>query len=387
VVEIDLGRYVSLEDGVNVDDISRALDRALVEEFPHLLENGFHAVVHSTGALVIRNWIRRFSAKPSPLHRLVHLAGANFGSGWAHLGKGQLAKWARKVFQGGAERGVRILEALELGSDWTLDLHLHFLRPGTGMAADYRVSEHVVVGSQADVEWYLLPIRYAKEDGSDGVVRVSASSLNYHYLRFGPTDEARALAWSAAKGQLARNLNRSGARRPLYEVKEYSRPGAKGREEIPQAIPYACAHSGKKLGIVTGSEPREQVMRLLALALGTPDPGGSVAGGRISRKASLDLADRVAAFGKETDLTYRKVREAPVPSLIRRWIDEPRAQYDHHAQIIFRVRDQDGRPVPHFDIFFDSVKGAGTDQVVYRLIQNQIVVVAIAHLKTASRLL
>src|SRR5262245_41882173 len=35
VVEIDLGRYLSLEDGVRVDDISRAFDRALEEEYPH----------------------------------------------------------------------------------------------------------------------------------------------------------------------------------------------------------------------------------------------------------------------------------------------------------------------------------------------------------------
>src|SRR6185503_11753212 len=81
VTEIDLSRYVSLEDGVTIDDVSRAFDRALkTEEFQGLLNSGFHVIIHSTGALVIRNWIRRFSTKPSPVRNLVYLAGANFGS-------------------------------------------------------------------------------------------------------------------------------------------------------------------------------------------------------------------------------------------------------------------------------------------------------------------
>ena len=203
VVEIDLSRYVTLEDGVTLDDISRALDRALHDGFPRLLEGPFHVVAHSTGALVIRNWIRRFSPKPSPIRNVVYLAGANFGSGWAHIAKGQLAKWARLVFQHGAERGVLVLDSLELGSDWTLDLHLAFLASGATMARDFKVQEFVLVGSQADAEWFAVPIRYAKEDGSDGVVRVSGSNLNFHYLRFGPTKEALSLDWRAATGELA----------------------------------------------------------------------------------------------------------------------------------------------------------------------------------------
>ena len=79
VVAINLSRYVSLEDGITVDDISRALDRALRTDYPKLLQGRFHVIIHSTGALVIRNWIRKFSPKPSPLANLVYLAGANLG--------------------------------------------------------------------------------------------------------------------------------------------------------------------------------------------------------------------------------------------------------------------------------------------------------------------
>jgi len=340
VVEIDLARYLSLEDGVRVDDISRALQRALDEDFPHLLKKGFHALVHSTGALVMRNWLRRFSARPSPLECLVHLAGANFGSGWAHIGRGQMAKWARQIFEHGAERGMQVLEALELGSDWTLDLHLSFLQPGSRMAEDLKVRELVIVGSQADVKWFSFPIRYAKEDGSDGVVRVSAASLNYQYLKLGPTDDALQLGWKKAREQQDKHLDRRGRRQGYYEIQEASRPGMEGRREVPLAIPYECAHSGESMGIVTGEKPRAQVMRLLRVALGgtnLKEPGA-----------------QAAAFSSETEATYRKVVEAQAPSWWEKWIEEPRAQYDRHAQVIFRIRDQDGRPIPDFDIFFDS---------------------------------
>ena len=71
-----------------------------------LLQSGFHVVIHSTGALVVRNWIRLFRRRPSPIANLVHLAGANFGSGLAHLGQGQAARWGRLIFQG-VGRGAR----------------------------------------------------------------------------------------------------------------------------------------------------------------------------------------------------------------------------------------------------------------------------------------
>ena len=81
-VVINLGRYISLEDGITIDDISRAFDRALRTDHPELLQRRFHVIIHSTGALVIRNWIRKFSPKPSPIGNLIYLAGANFGSGF-----------------------------------------------------------------------------------------------------------------------------------------------------------------------------------------------------------------------------------------------------------------------------------------------------------------
>ncbi len=347
VVEIDLSRYISLEDGITLDDVSRALDRELnTDKYTHLMRKGFHCIIHSTGALVIRNWLRWFSPEPSPLANLIYLAGANFGSGWAHIGKGQFAKWGRMLFQQN-ERGVRILHALELGSDWTIDLHRHFLESANSLPEKYGVFEHVVIGSQADVGWFAAPIRYVKEDGADGVVRVAAGNLNFNYVFFEATDEARALSWKAAKRQLEHDQERRTAgRKQLYEFKRPSRPGKYGRPEIPFAIPYECAHSGEKMGVVTGKSCREQVMELIDAGLTT---------------TKANWSKRVEIFNDQTDWTYEQVAEHHDTTGLFGWMSEPRAQYDKHAQIVLRLRDQDDRPVEHYDVFFNSATGSGDE--------------------------
>src|SRR5688500_3397563 len=59
IVPVNVGRYVSLDDGVDLDDLSLSFDRVLRSSFPGLLDTGFNVIIHSTGALVARNWIRR----------------------------------------------------------------------------------------------------------------------------------------------------------------------------------------------------------------------------------------------------------------------------------------------------------------------------------------
>lgn len=339
VVDLHLARYLSLEDGVTLDDLTRAFDQLLRSGYANLLKSGFHALAHSTGALLVRNWLRGFSPKPSPIDNLVYLAGANFGSGWAHIGDGQFAKWGRKVFQG-KERGVRILHALELGSEWALDLHRFFLRPENRLFEAYKVKEHVLIGSQAAPSWFSMPIRFAKEDGSDGVVRVSGSDLNFRYLRFTATPEARALSWKEARRESLKHLERSGKRRCFYAPSETSMPGEEGRQEIPLGILPECAHSGEEMSILGGSKPRQALFRLLDAALSS---------------TAANWPNRVALFAQETQATYDAARVLQAPKWWSQWLTEPRAQYDGHSQLILRLRDQDGRPVTSFDVYFDSV--------------------------------
>ena len=401
IIDINVSRYVTLDDGVDLDDVSLALDRILRTNFPLLLTAGFNVIIHSTGALVMRNWVRRYSPKPSPCKRIIHLAGANLGSGWAHIGETQLAKWLRFIGQQGQERGLAVLDGLELGSSWAIDLHHHFLQPGNSMLNDYKVKEFSLVGSQAPPEWFLVPFRYAKEDGSDGVVRVSASNLNHNYLRIGPSakfDTARIvpnagdpeqvalvaaaqdfarekLADAATFAEATLNASRSGGTADFthnptfaggyYEVKEESVAGSGAqRPPVPFAIPYHCAHSTQEIGIVDGDETRDQVLPLVTAAL------------KCTTDDEYEGLRKV--FDEVTLVTYNTVREPKAagadekPHLLNlksifnkamtaidNRLESPEAQYDRHAQVIFRLRDQNRKPITDCGIHFNSLGGNG----------------------------
>jgi hypothetical protein len=352
VFDLNLSRYISLDDGVTLDDVARAMQNALLRDYARLLHGRFHVIVHSTGALVIRNWLRLFSAKQSPVLNIVYLAGANFGSGWAHIGQGQLAKWGRYVFEHGAERGLKILDALELGSDATLSMHIGFTKAGNIPSVDYGVQEYILVGSQAHPSLLEMPIPYAKEDGSDGVVRVAGSNLNFNYVRFRPQATANQLKWSDILISLQAHQDRTEPVGSYYEIAETSIPG-KDRPQLPFAIPFGCSHTGDDTGIVDGTNQpmRDQVFGLLTAALETP--AGS-------------MVNTIAKFDQELDCTYDMVKTAKPPDLLHAFGWNLQAQYDPHAQLIFRFVDQDGKPVPHFDVFFDG----GTDPQNKARLQN-----------------
>lgn len=373
---VNVSRYVSLDDDVSLEDISLALQRALVAEHPDLLRTGFNAIVHSTGALVIRNWIRRFSTPEScPCKRVVYLAGALLGSGWAHIGESMLAKWGRFFFQKGAERGMAVLDGLEFASDWTLDLHKHFISPGSRMLEDYKVMEFCIIGSQVPAEWMIVPFRYGKEDGSDGVVRVSAGNLNLNYLRIGPKKETAMTKWESARAfsekasgadvtKFNKNVNIAGG---YYEIKEISLSGDPGqaprfeeREAVPHAIPYECAHSTDAIGVMVGAKTKAQVQTLILQALECPYD--------IPRYRAV-----AQTFIGETEKTYKAVAAkkhgqgifaAIRSAALRIAFDSPEGQYDKHAQIIVRVRDQYGVPVKDFSVYFNSMGGEGTSKVL-----------------------
>ena len=374
VVEIDLSRYISLDDGVTIDDVSRALQNALLRDFPALLHGRFNVIIHSTGALVIRNWLRMFSSKPSPVFNIVYLAGANFGSGWAHIGQGQLAKWGRFVFEHGAARGLKILDSLELGSDATLDLHIGFTKQGNIPSEDYTVQEFIIVGSQAHPSWLEMPIPYAKEDGSDGVVRASGSNLNFNYVRFRPKAFANSLVWKDVLASIAAHDARTEPPGSYYEIAEVSLAG-KDRPYLPFAIPFGCSHTGSDTGIVDGTNQpmRDQVFQLVTIALDTP-PG--------------EMAGRIPIFEEALSNTYSMVKTAPPPDLAHQFGWSVQNQYDPHAQVIFRIVDQDGRPVPNFDIYFDGQdsKGKGALQALFEdtYLEDHTKNILVYYLRTAK---
>lgn len=346
IAQLDLSRYISLEDGLTIDDISRAMNRALRQDFSDLLQTGFNAIVHSTGALVVRNWMRKYWEDVNercPARRVVHLAGANFGSGWAHIGRSQLAKWGRMLFQG-AERGVRVLDALELGSNWTIDMHTQLDTKIQLAPEANRPLEFCMIGSQRPDEFSLIPVKYATEPGSDGVVRVSASNLNYAYVRLVHRPDVEDLTPAAVRKDMKRGFGVSPKeiQNPnlpanYYRVGQHSPP-----RNVPMTVVYDCSHSYKSSSIVDGERPRDQVLSLISTALRTNHDSYEAASESFQRSDS-DTRERV-----------KEMRDGRYALVVR--IDR-QPQYNRFAQLIFRIFDQDGNPIKHFNLFFNSFGG------------------------------
>ena len=351
VREINLSRWISLDDGVSLDDVSFAMERALRSKaYRGLLDSGFHVVIHSTGALVVRNWLRLYSARPSPIANLVHLAGANFGSGLAHIGRGTLARWYRQIFQG-VEAGVQLLEELEFGSAKTLDMHLHFLQAGSTMDADYQVREFCAIGSQTLKALRVVPVRYVKEDSSDNTVRTSSCNLNFNHLRVTPTPAAYELDFDTLQQELELRLEDD-----KISLEWYGKDVAglaTNRRPVPFALLYETAHFGSDLGIVAGTRTRKDVLPLLQQALTTTD----------DEAAYLAV---VAAWDKVTERTL--ARAGRLKGTLTDW--SPQAQYEGHSQLVFRIRDQFGDDVTEHDITFNS-GGRGKVERLEKMIEDK----------------
>ena len=351
VVELNLSRWISLNDGISLDDVSFAMERALRANYQHLFGAGFNVIIHSTGALVVRNWIRLYSQKPSPIINLVHLAGANFGSGLAHIGRGQLARWGRLIF-GDTGRGLKILDELEFGSWKSLDMHLDFLAPGNDIYADYKVQEFCMNGSQTLSYLRPIPIRYVKEDSADNTVRTSACNLNFNYIPVTPNDSAFELTIDELKAIVEKRLNNESINDIYYQYDLAHL--SESRRDVPFAVVYETAHFGGDIGIVAGSDNRESVLPLIEVALRTP--------------YDADAYQQVVEdFDVANSETFNRAKE--LDSSIFEW--NKQSQYEGHAQLIFRLKDQFGNGVENFDITFKTAKFDKKQPRLEKMIEDQ----------------
>ncbi len=339
---LNLSRWISLDDGVSLDDISFAMQRALMsEEHNHLMISGFHVVIHSTGALVVRNWIKNYSPFPSPIKNLVHLAGANFGSGLAHIGRGQLARWGRFIMKN--EPGTQVLDELEFGNSKTIDLHRYFLKSGQRMREEYQVQEFMLIGSQVGSGVLkpvleTIPIRYVKEDSSDNTVRTSSTNLNFNYLKLKPGEKAYRLTAKAVTSQMKKRELNKYVSKTYYDL--VSEDFADYRTAIPFAVLYETAHFGGDIGIVDGDDNRSAVLPPLVSALKTP----------FSDNSYQKIDER---FEQVTIKTLERIAKSK-RHLFSFW--NKQQQYEAHSQVIIRLRDQYGKPVDYHDITFNSDK-------------------------------
>jgi hypothetical protein len=141
---IDVGNYITLNNEVTIKDIGEAFDRALrLTTFGDKISGDdwtFDAIVHSTGMLVMRQWLTsdpyRATDPRSRVRRLKHLVGlapATWGSPQARKGRswlGSLVKGNKDLGPDFLNAGDMVLDGLELASTYTWDLaHKDMLIP------------------------------------------------------------------------------------------------------------------------------------------------------------------------------------------------------------------------------------------------------------------
>jgi hypothetical protein len=318
VDEVLLGKYVSFEDTVSVDDIARAFDAALRDR-PALAAvfNGrerFACITHSTGGPVVRQWIRRFYGRnlaTSPISHLIMLAPANHGSALAQLGKSRLARI--KTFFEGVEPGRRVLDWLELGSDqsWTLNeewLDYDCVKSG--------VYPFVLQGQSIDRKLYDVLNTYTDEMGSDGVVRVAAANMNYALVSLAEKDEKLSFD----------DLRRSG--------------------RTALAILPDLAHSGESMGII----------RSVTLD-GAAEHPTTIA---VLKCLAVDSAAAYARLADAFDASSAKTQDAEVTR--RAKIGPFHRTFKTHrcSMLVFRLFDDTGLPLTDYDLLFTA--GAAYDE-------------------------
>ena len=186
-----LGQYYSLTNEITIKDLAEGLDRALRDKAGLDPDEPFDAIVHSTGGLVIREWLATYETRARRLKRLIGLAPAMFGSPLAHRGR----SWMGAVFKGEKdisnpdfmEAGRLVLSGLELGSSYTWGLAERDLVkcPIYDQSADTPFP-FVFIGLK---DYGFLKRLFAGEPGSDGTVRWAAAGLNTRKIMIDLTRE------------------------------------------------------------------------------------------------------------------------------------------------------------------------------------------------------
>jgi len=190
---IHLGEYVSLSNEITIKDIAEGFDRALRIRAGLDSDEPFDAIVHSTGGLVIREWLMTYAPRRARLKRMICLAPATFGSPMAHKGR----SWLGAAFKGEkqlgpdfVEAGDLVLSGLELGSRYTWELaHRDLLAdPPVYDKTPESPFPFVFVGLE-DYGW--LRRQFAGEPATDGTVRWAGAGFDSRKITLDLTQQRR----------------------------------------------------------------------------------------------------------------------------------------------------------------------------------------------------
>lgn len=185
VVNIWLSDYLSMHDEITIYDLGQAMGKAIRDKGISEDRHSFDVIVHSTGGLVVRQYlIHYFFGKPElcPIRHLVMLAPANFGSPLASLGQSVFGRFTLGwKWDGLFQTGTKILDALKLASPISYRMAmLDLFNPDNRIFCPENIFTTILIGSDA----YENKIRAVMhENGSDGTVRVSTANLNAKYIK------------------------------------------------------------------------------------------------------------------------------------------------------------------------------------------------------------
>lgn len=301
IQHIHLGRYISFNDEVTLEDISIAFEAARLIE---LGDDKFSVITHSTGGPVIRTWLERYygnSLINVPLNHLIMLAPANHGSALAQIGKSRVSRL--KAWFDGVEPGKRVLDWLELGSDGQHALNLNWLRHGFSEAG---IFPFVLTGEAIDPSLYDYMNSYTAEPGSDGVVRSAAANMNFTYINL--TQEIE-LTCMGVEGDCVSRLT----------LAEHKVPVQKCAFEIISR----ASHSQNIMGIMA-SVTRKNASKKRAVS-------------SILECLSVGNSSQYAAVSKAMVLRTDKVKKK-----------------QRHSILVVRVTDELGHKVTDFDLYLLS---------------------------------
>ncbi|WP_076412307.1 triacylglycerol lipase [Shewanella sp. UCD-KL12] len=298
-----LGRYISFNDAVTLDDIAFAFESARLRE---LEGETFSVITHSTGGPVIRNWLARFFDSENmnlcPIQHLVMLAPANHGSALAQIGKSRISRLAS--WFSGVEPGQKVLDWLELGSDGQYELNTHWLQQESWEAGPY---PFVLTGESIDKTLYDYVNSYTAEKGSDGVVRVASANMNFTHLKLHQQDTQCNSFNGECVSQLAMKAGIQTATPCAFEI-------------IPRA-----SHSQSKMGIMNSVTKRNA-----------------------SRKPVVSAILQCLSVDSVSDYEQVSKLMAQRSNMVKR-----KASYN---MLVVRVTDDHGHRVTDFDLFLLSGK-------------------------------
>lgn len=347
IKDIYLGEYVSFEDSVRVEDISRGLEAAVGHL--DLGDSRFVAITHSTGGPVVRDWWNRFYLEPGqanrcPMSHLIMLAPANFGSALAILGKQRIGRL--KSWFAGVEPGTGVLDWLELGSADAWTLNTKWIHSDGSQIGPKGVFPFVITGEWIDRKLYDHVNPYTGELGSDGVVRVCAANMCSRYIRLEQSAIKQVAETSLAARTLLQSLDRRARRgRRIWVAPDLTWTAPRPSPEVPLLVVKRKSHSGTSIGILrsvkagVGNKADAQTVRAILDCM------------RV--KTRPQYAKLVKDFRAET----KRVQEAEDERIERedRFLLPDRLFIrDRHSMIVFRLRDDEGNAVTDYDLLLTA---------------------------------